>query len=96
MVGCGADDVGGEEDGPGEEGLVAEAVGAEGLEGDYGEDEGDGEGFGAAEFEDLGGGVSQWVIEDGKGVVFTSGCAFMIACLLVLCGSSVYVQKNLS
>lgn len=26
----------------------------------------------------------------------TSGCALMIACLLVLCGSSVYVQKKLS
>ena len=27
---------------------------------------------------------------------YTSGCALMIACLRVLCGSSVYVQKNCS
>ena len=53
LVGGRADEVGGEEEGPGEEGRIAEGVGAGDLQGDDGEDEGDGEGFGAAEFEDL-------------------------------------------
>ena len=32
----------------------------------------------------------------GPQSLVTSGCAFMIACLRVLCGSSVYDQKNWS
>ena len=53
LVRRGANDVGCEKHGPGYEGRVTEAVGAENLEADYCEDEWDGERFWAAEFEDL-------------------------------------------
>jgi len=53
LVGCCADDVGGEEERPREEGGVAKGVGAEGLEADDCEDEGNSQGFRAAELEDL-------------------------------------------
>jgi len=36
------------------------------------------------------------VLLSNVGGLYTSGCAFMIAWRRVLCGSSVYVQKNRS
>jgi len=96
LVGRGADYVGCEEDGPGDERCVVEAVGTEDLEADYCEDERDCERLWTAEFENLRIGLGQRLLGMDGEVLCTSGCAFMIACLLVLCGSSVYVQKNLS
>lgn len=54
LVGGSADDVGCEEERPGEEGGVTQGVGAEYLEGDDCEDEREGQRLGAAKLEDLG------------------------------------------
>ena len=95
LVGGGADQVRGREEGEREHGGVAEEVGAEDLEEDDGEDEVFGQGLWPAELGDLVVVVSNGHRREELGVT-TSGWALIIACLLVRWGSSVYVQKKRS
>jgi len=91
LVCSGANDVRCKEELPGEYGRILQAYGAGHLEQQHQEDKVFGQRLWSAKLRYL----IRMSIRDCKRPRYsTSGWALMIACLLVLCGSSVYDQKN--